>query len=63
MHMYRISIRTWTKLIVALVFLINISVCGGGPFDDKPIDNHTKKYDILFNKASKRYFGVGFDYR
>ena len=43
--------------------MFNVGICHGGQFDKKPIDNFTKKYDILFNKASKRYFGVGFDYR
>jgi hypothetical protein len=61
--MYRTCSWTWIKLnIIILLVLFPVNLYGN-TFNSLPIDKYSEKYDIYFRKGTKKYFGVGFDYR
>ena len=57
-------INYWISLELIFLFIFSSTVYSFD-FTDKPINNSkwTKKYDIYFNKYTKRYFGPGFEYK
>jgi len=63
--MCRINCWISVKLIFIIIFCCLTSISYAAVPTTNPIDNPkwTTKYDVHFNKYSKRYFGVGFDWK
>ncbi len=61
--MYRVNNRHGAKLTVSLLLLLLFPTFACANVNKLPVDEFTSKYDSNFRKASKQYFGVGFDWR
>jgi membrane-bound lytic murein transglycosylase F len=51
------------SILVVLLCLGLFTNCYAGIADKLPVDRFSSKYDIYFNKYSKRYFSISTDYR